>query len=101
MEILDGVGNPELFFSLVSMLVISFFLYRISIYLLYRVLRNLFHSVKAPGRTRAVSVDCCICLGETQLGLETSCGHIFCGDCILNDFDSGEESVRLVPGGFL
>ena len=35
------------------------------------------------GRTRTGEIDCCICLGETQLAVETNCGHIYCGNCIL------------------
>ena len=35
------------------------------------------------GRTRTVEVDCCICLGEAQFAVETNCGHIYCGGCIL------------------
>ena len=35
------------------------------------------------GRTRTGEVDCCICLGETQMAVETNCGHIYCGQCIL------------------
>ena len=27
--------------------------------------------------------DCPICYGETQLGLKTNCGHVYCGECIL------------------
>ena len=35
------------------------------------------------GRTRTGDIDCCICLGEAQFAVETNCGHIYCGDCIL------------------
>jgi len=35
------------------------------------------------GRTRTTEIDCCICLGDTRYGVETNCGHIYCGDCIL------------------
>ena len=27
--------------------------------------------------------DCPICYEETQFGLKTNCGHVYCGDCIL------------------
>ena len=37
----------------------------------------------SSGRTRTVESDCFICRGETRLGLETNCGHTFCGGCIL------------------
>ena len=84
MELLEGVGNEVLFFGLGSA-VFSF--------LLYHVVQSLFRSIDAEqtqaeapvrtGRTRTATVDCCICLGETQLGLETICGHVYCGNCIL------------------
>ena len=35
------------------------------------------------GRTRSSNHDCAICLGEATLALETNCGHIYCGNCIL------------------
>lgn len=27
--------------------------------------------------------ECPICLGEISLGIETNCGHVFCGNCIV------------------
>merc|ERR1719454_2638708 len=35
------------------------------------------------GRTRSSNHDCAICLGEATLALETNCGHVYCGNCIL------------------
>ena len=83
-EIVEGIGNEVIFFGLGSL----FFLV-----LLYNTVRYMFRQMEpprteppqspSPGRTRTVEVDCCICLGETRLGLETNCGHIYCGGCIL------------------
>ena len=36
-----------------------------------------------PGTTRTEDEDCPICYEETQFGLKTNCGHVYCGDCIL------------------
>ena len=84
MEIIEGVGNEVLFFG-VGSVVLSV--------LLYHVAQFMFRSIEADqtspgtnvtsGRTRTGVSDCCICIGETQLGLETNCGHVYCGDCIL------------------
>lgn len=84
MEIIEGIGNEVLFFGLGSVV--------LSV-LLYHVAQFMFRSIEADqtspgasemsGRTRTGVSDCCICIGETQLGLETNCGHVYCGDCIL------------------
>ena len=85
MEILEGVGN-EVIYSGIGLIVTSF--------LLYKALNYLFHQVAEEdqtamdnqvrgGRTRNIDCDCCICLGETQFAVETNCGHIYCGNCIL------------------
>ena len=84
MEIIEGIGNEVLFFGLGSVV--------LSV-LLYHVAQFMFRSIEAdqtspgtnvlPGRTRTESSECCICIGDTQLGLETNCGHVYCGDCIL------------------
>jgi len=35
------------------------------------------------GRTRSSSHDCAICLEQASLAVETNCGHVYCGNCIL------------------
>merc|ERR1712098_199456 len=37
----------------------------------------------AQGRTRTSDPDCAICLGSVSLAVETNCGHVYCGQCIL------------------
>lgn len=33
-------------------------------------------------RTNPGEIDCPVCLGNTQYGIETNCGHIFCGKAL-------------------
>ena len=40
-------------------------------------------SEKKMEMTRVATEDCPICLDPIKMGLSTSCGHKFCGDCIL------------------
>lgn len=101
MEIIEGVGDEVLFFG-VGSVVLSV--------LLYHVAQFMFRSIEADqtspgtnvrsGRTRTGASDCCICIGETQLGLETNCGHVYCGDCILEvlvcSFDKVKIKLQLV-----
>lgn len=35
------------------------------------------------GPTRTSDYDCSICLGETSFAVQTNCGHIYCGNCLL------------------
>jgi len=66
--------------------------------MLYYAVGHMFSLVSQPGgpdnpqvsatdgRTRSSNHDCAICLGEATLALETNCGHIYCGNCILEDW---------------
>ena len=48
--------------------------------------------------TRTDDVDCSICIGETQFGLKTNCGHVYCGNCILEVYrHSNGLSPMLCP----
>lgn len=40
-------------------------------------------------RTNPGEIDCPVCLGNTQYGIETNCGHIFCGTCIITYWEHG------------
>nr|XP_022313727.1 E3 ubiquitin-protein ligase RNF170-like [Crassostrea virginica] len=40
-------------------------------------------------RTNPGGIDCPVCLGNTQYGTETNCGHIFCGTCITTYWQHG------------
>ena len=83
MDFIEGIGDEVLFF-------VGSVLFSV---LLFNVVQFMFCLIKAnqtspgtnvmPGRTRTETSECCICIGETQLGLETNCGHVYCGDCIL------------------
>ena len=43
------------------------------------------------GRTRSGAQDCAICLGRVTLALETSCGHVYCGACVLEVWRRGPD----------
>ena len=43
--------------------------------------------------TRVASEDCPICLDPIKMGLVTSCGHSFCGDCILEVWRMSRKST--------
>ena len=70
----------------------------ILVYFLYQVLVQLIPSNEnnsdnasedlSSGRVRANSYDCSICLGEAQLAVETNCGHVYCGQCIISYYDT-------------
>ena len=36
------------------------------------------------GRTRSSQHDCAICLDEATFAVETNCGHVHCGNCLLD-----------------
>eukprot|EP00096_Caligus_rogercresseyi_P012896 TRINITY_DN5562_c0_g1_i1.p1 TRINITY_DN5562_c0_g1~~TRINITY_DN5562_c0_g1_i1.p1 ORF type:complete len:236 (+),score=8.40 TRINITY_DN5562_c0_g1_i1:298-1005(+) len=38
-------------------------------------------------RVRIESVECCICLETVNYAVETNCGHIYCGACLLSYID--------------
>ena len=44
------------------------------------------------GRIRSNNQDCSICLGETSYAIETNCGHIFCGQCIISYYNTIRSS---------
>jgi len=82
---MEGVGDEVLVFGAASLL---------AGLLLYYAVNWMFSLVSPPGtegpsvsatdgRTRTTGHDCAICLGQASLALETNCGHIYCGDCIL------------------
>ena len=85
-EIIEGVGNEVIYFGIATI---------VSSILLYKTVQQLFimfggsgsaeptETQVRAGRLRTSDHDCCICLGTTQFAVETNCGHIYCGNCIL------------------
>jgi len=80
---MEGVGDEVFYFGLGAIL---------SAVLLYKAVLYLFTSLGVPseqqlaaeaGRTRATTYDCAICLGQAEFAVETNCGHVYCGDCLL------------------
>jgi hypothetical protein len=57
------------------------------------------------GLVRTSTHDCSICLGEVSLAVQTNCGHVYCGRCILQYYDMGSRGmflpacIRSIPPG--
>jgi hypothetical protein len=47
------------------------------------------------GLVRTSTHDCSICLGEVSLAVQTNCGHVYCGRCILQYYDMGSRGMFL------
>ena len=87
-----GVGDEVLVGSLVILILV---------YLLYQVLCQIIPTNDnsqipaaedlSSGRIRAQPHDCSICLGEAELAIQTNCGHVYCGQCIMYYYDSTVE----------
>lgn len=45
----------------------------------------------SSGQLRAQPHDCSICLEETKLAVQTNCGHVYCGQCIMHYYDSAMQ----------
>jgi len=83
---MEGVGDEVLLFGAATV---------VAAIMLYYAVGHMFSLVAPPGgstedqisatdgRTRSSNHDCAICLGEATLALETNCGHVYCGNCIL------------------
>jgi len=79
---MEGVGDEVFYFGLASV---------VGCFLLYKTVLFCFQSIGQPtdsmmsdqGRTRSSNYDCAICLGDTEFAVETNCGHVYCGNCLL------------------
>ena len=74
---MEGVGDEVFYFGLASV---------IGGVLLYRAVLYCFKSIGDP--TEHMIYDCPICLGKAEFAVETNCGHVYCGNCILEVGDS-------------
>nr|XP_040575247.1 E3 ubiquitin-protein ligase RNF170-like [Lepeophtheirus salmonis] len=45
--------------------------------------QGVFSSGMCPPIAQSEEMDCSICLGRVELGVETNCRHIFCGMCLM------------------
>jgi len=82
---IEGVGDEVVVFGSIS---------AILVYCLYKTLKylavnseNTRSNTQVPldqnGQTRTNNLDCSICLSETSYAVKTNCGHIYCGNCLL------------------
>ena len=87
-KMLEGVGD-EVFYFCVGTIVSGVLLVRTVLYLVQlgreESTRNSMDGGQGQqgGRTRSRQHDCAICLGDASLAVETNCGHVYCGQCIL------------------
>jgi len=80
---MEGVGD-EVFYFGIATVVGGVLLVRSVLYLFSISGPDMTQSTtENSGRTRSSQHDCAICLGEASLAVETNCGHVYCGDCIL------------------
>jgi len=90
-----GIGD-EVIVGGFAALVLVYFLYQIVIFILEAVSGFSTETVRteelSSGRVRANNHDCSICLGEASYAIETNCGHIFCGQCIMSYYNTIRSS---------
>jgi RING finger protein 170 len=83
---MEGVGDEVLYFGMATVLC-GVMLYYALLYMFSLLSppgsQGTDSASPAQGRTRSSNYDCAICLGEATLALETNCGHVYCGNCIL------------------
>jgi len=89
-----GIGD-EVIVGGFAALVLVYFLYQIVIFILEAVSgssTDVRTEELSSGRVRANNHDCSICLGEASYAIETNCGHIFCGQCIMSYYNTIRSS---------
>ena len=79
---MEGVGDEVFYFGLASV-VGGVLLYRAVLYCFASIGDPTEHMMSDTGRTRSSNYDCAICLGEAEFAVETNCGHVYCGNCLL------------------
>lgn len=79
---MEGVGDEVFYFGLAT-IVGSFLLYKSVIYCFNIVGDPTERMMTDSGRTRSSQHDCAICLDEATFAVETNCGHVYCGNCLL------------------
>lgn len=99
----SGVGDEVLVGTVVA-LIILFYVYQAVMYFLGEISEN--GQVRNAddlneGRVRANIHDCSICLGEASYAIETNCGHVYCGQCIVAYYNTiRSSSVTTVINAF-
>lgn len=84
---MEGVGDEVFYFGLASVIG-GVLLYRAVLYCFKSIGDPTEHMISDSGRTRSSTYDCAICLGQAEFAVETNCGHVYCGNCILEVGDS-------------
>jgi len=79
---MEGVGDEVFYFGLASV-VGSVLLYKAVLHCFANIGDPTEHMMADNGRTRSSTYDCAICLGDAEFAVETNCGHVYCGNCLL------------------
>jgi len=94
-----GVGD-EVLIGACIILILVYFLYQVLVQFIPSNENNNSDNASedlSSGRVRANSYDCSICLGEAQLAVETNCGHVYCGQCIISYYDTAVRAPFDTP----
>ena len=85
-----GIGDDVLLGAIITLFLV---------YFLYQIIQRLLpendeaeNIDTTTGRVRANLQNCPICLGDVAFAIETNCGHVFCGQCIISYYDTVRTS---------
>lgn len=92
LSFIPGIGD-EVILGIVSTCFLVYILYKLVIWCLgafgFSETEGLVGNEELnAGRIRSNNHDCAICLGEASYAIETNCGHIFCGQCIISYYNT-------------
>lgn len=64
--------------------IVVFIITSFAVYLFLSILKSIYHPVARTNLARRIHADeCSICLENVRHETQASCGHVFCGECIL------------------
>lgn len=82
-----------LIYSIIVLLITA-----VVVYLFFSILKSVYHPIVPQTLARRIHSDeCCICLENVRYETQASCGHIFCGDCILALWNRTRNDAVLCP----
>lgn len=78
--------------------IVVFFITTFVVYLFFSILKSFYHPVAPQTLSRRIHADeCCICLENVKHETQASCGHVFCGDCIVELWNRNRNEAVLCP----
>jgi hypothetical protein len=64
--------------------IVVFIITSFAVYLFLSIIKSFYHPVAPQTQARRIHADeCSICLENVRHETQASCGHVFCGECIL------------------